>query len=299
MNDPSPLSDLIADDLLLDRLAARVDAGSDPLAGLLGALAAQADTPLPLRTGRRRIGNRHRYLGAFAALAVAASGAGVAAAVTVPSHGSGQADRALTVTLTDDSARSHVPIAPLPRLGLPQTSRSTHAPALVLARRGDGAIVLVPAAFVAAPARPGAGTHGTGETRNGKTGNGKTGTGKTGTGQTGNGQTGNGKTGNGGHQGGGKQAAAPQASTNGKTPSPATKGSNGTSQDGQNSAPTDTPAAAPTATPTPSAGPAAPSANPGAGHPDGGKVPSAASAVVGSPASTVLHGVTAADLPTP
>ncbi len=86
MSDLSPLSDLVADDLLLDRLAGRVDAGSDPLAGLLGALAAHADTPLPLRTGRRRIGNKHRYLGAFAALAVAASGAGVAAAVTVPSH---------------------------------------------------------------------------------------------------------------------------------------------------------------------------------------------------------------------
>ncbi|MGO4600994.1 hypothetical protein [Terrabacter sp. 2YAF2] len=202
MNDPSPLSDLIADDLLLDRLAARVDAGSDPLAGLLGALAAQADMPLPLSTGRRRIGNKHRYLGAFAALAVAASGAGVAAAVTVPAHGSSQADRALSVTLTDDSARSHVPTTPLPRLGLPQTSRSTHAPALVLARRGDGAIVLVPAGFVAAPARPGGGTPGTGE--------------------TGNGETGNGQAGSSGHQGGGKQAGAAQTPTHGKKPAPAT-----------------------------------------------------------------------------
>ncbi len=164
MNDLSPLSDLVADDLLLDRLAGRVDAGSDPLAGLLGALAAHADTPLPLRTGRRRIGNRHRYLGAFAALAVAASGAGVAAAVTVPSHGPSRADRALTVTMTDDSPGSHVPSAPLSRLGLPQTSRSTQAQALVLARRIDGAIVLVPAALVAAPVRPGGGTPGNGET---------------------------------------------------------------------------------------------------------------------------------------
>ena len=104
MNDLSPMSDLIADDLFLDRLAGRVDAGSEPLAGLLGALAAQADTPLPSRTSRRRIANKHRYFGAFAALAVAASGAGVAAAVTLPSNGPSQAERARIIRMMDDSA---------------------------------------------------------------------------------------------------------------------------------------------------------------------------------------------------
>jgi len=268
VNDPSPLSDLIADDLLLDRLAARVDAGSDRLAGLLGALAAQADTPLPLRTGRRRIGNKHRYLGAFAALAVAASGAGVAAAVTVPAHGSSQPDRALTVTLTDDSARSHVPTRPLPRLGLPQTSRSTHTPALVLARRGDGAIVLVPAGFVAAPARPGGATPRTGETGNG---------------ETGNGETGKGQTGSSGHQSGTKQAGSAQTPTHGKkqphttttTTTKASKGTKAGDHDGK-----DVKKPAPTTTPATNQPPVGPQSPP-------------APATTGSPLSTALHGVSA------
>ena len=268
MNDPSPLSDLIADDLLLDRLAARVDAGSDRLAGLLGALAAQADTPLPLRTGRRRIGNKHRYLGAFAALAVAASGAGVAAAVTVPAHGSSQPDRALTVTLTDDSARSHVPTTPLPRLGLPQTSRSTHTPALVLARRGDGDVVLVPAGFVAAPARPGGATPRTGETGNG---------------ETGNGETGKGQTGSSGHQSGTKQAGSAQTPTHGKkqphtTTTTATKASKGTKAGGREGKDVKKPA--PTTTPATNQPPVGPQSPP-------------APATTGSPLSTALHGVSA------
>jgi len=271
VNDPSPLSDLIADDLLLDRLAARVDAGSDRLAGLLGALAAQADTPLPLRTGRRRIGNKHRYLGAFAALAVAASGAGVAAAVTVPAHGSSQVDRALTVTLTDDSARSHVPTRPLPRLGLPQTSRSTHTPALVLARRGDGAIVLVPAGFVAALARPGGATPRTGETGNG---------------ETGNGETGKGQTGSSGHQSGTKQAGSAQTPTHGKkqphttttTTAATTKASKGTKAGGRDGKDVKKPA--PTTTPATNQPPVGPQSPP-------------APATTGSPLSTALHGVSA------
>src|SRR6478735_8277788 len=161
MSDLSPMSDLIADDLLLDRLAGRVDAGSDPVAGLLGALAAHADTPLPSRSGRRRIANKHRYLGAFAALAVAASGAGVAAAVTLPSNGPSQADRARIVKKMDESARSDAPSALLARLGLPQTSGTTYARGLVLARADDGTIVLLPAAAVAAQVRAAAaGAHG-------------------------------------------------------------------------------------------------------------------------------------------
>src|SRR5829696_8392135 len=148
MKDLSPMSDLIADDLLLDRLAGRADAGSEPVAILLGALASQADTPLASRAGRRRIGNKHRYLGAFAALVVAASGAGVAAAVTLPATGPSQADRARVLAKMEQSARSDTPSALLTRLGLPQTSGTDSG--LVLARRADGAIVLLPAAVVEA-----------------------------------------------------------------------------------------------------------------------------------------------------
>src|SRR6478672_6640882 len=187
------MSDLIADDLLLDRLAGRVDAGSEPVATLLGALAAHADTPLPSRTGRRRIANKHRYLGAFAALAVAASGAGVAAAVTLPTNGPSQADRARIVRKMDESARSDSPSALLARLGLPQTSGTTEAKGLVLARAEDGTIVLLPAAVVVAQVRaaaagangmPGAvaGVQGGGPGAHGQTGNGQTGNGQGGTG---------------------------------------------------------------------------------------------------------------------
>jgi hypothetical protein len=194
---------------------------------------------------------------------VAASGAGVAAAVTVPAHGSSQPDRALTVTLTDDSARSHVPTTPLPRLGLPQTSRSTHTPALVLARRGDGAIVLVPAGFVAAPARPGGGAPRPGEASNG--------------------ETGNGKTGSSGHQIGTRQAGSAQTPTHGKEQPPTTtttttKASKGTKtgdRDGK-----DVKKPAPTTTPATNQPPVSPQSPP-------------APATTGSPLSTVLHGVSA------
>ena len=78
-----PMSDLVADDLLLDRLAGRLPAGPEPVERLLAGLAAQADRPLAGRATMRRPGRR-RALSALAALAVGASGAGVAAAVTVP-----------------------------------------------------------------------------------------------------------------------------------------------------------------------------------------------------------------------
>ena len=152
MNDLAPLggmSDLIADDLLLDRLARRGEAGPEPVAGLLLALAAHADSPLPARTGRRRIANKHRYLGAFAALAVAASGAGVAAAVTLP-DGTLVADRGRIAERMEQSARSDAPSALLSRLGLPTTDATTTARGLVLARGADGTIVLLPAAAAAA-----------------------------------------------------------------------------------------------------------------------------------------------------
>ncbi|GGM97472.1 hypothetical protein GCM10009721_25570 [Terrabacter tumescens] len=246
MNDLSPMSDLIADDLFLDRLAGRVDAGSEPLAGLLGALATQADTPLPSRTGRRRISNKHRYLGAFAVLAVAASGAGVAAAVTLPANGPSQADRARIVKLMDDSARSDAPSALLSRLGLPQTSRSAQAQGLVLVRRADGSIVLVPAAVAAAQRQavaagatlvPGAvpGVPGTEQAAGGRPGDpGQPGSGTNGLAQGGNGQAGNGQGGNGqtGTEGtttdqgdqGATQTGTPPGTNNGKKPAGGTKG---------------------------------------------------------------------------
>ena len=149
MNDLSHLGssgDVLGDDLLLDRLAGRVDAGGEPVAGLLAALAAHADSPLPARTGRRRIANKHRYLGAFAALAVAASGAGVAAAVTLPDGGALLANRARIEQRMEQSARSGAPSALLSRLGLPATDGTTAARGLVLARGANGTFVLLPAA---------------------------------------------------------------------------------------------------------------------------------------------------------
>jgi hypothetical protein len=265
MNDLSPMSDLIADDLLLDRLAGRVHAGPEPVAGLLGALAAHADTPLPSRSGRRRIANKHRYLGAFAALAVAASGAGVAAAVTLPSNGPSQADRARIVQKMDESARSDAPSALLSRLGLPQTSGTTYAKGLVLARADDGTIVPLPAGVVAAQMRAAAaGTHGMpgavagaqggGPGASGPAGNGQAGNGQAGNGQAGNGQAGNGPGGTGGTVGsggttsdqggtvaGGSQTGNPPAPNSGKRPVVGTRGGK---------KPTVTPTPTPTSTPT-------------------------------------------------
>lgn len=240
MNDLSPMSDLIADDLFLDRLAGRVDAGSEPLAGLLGALATQADTPLPSRTGRRRIANKHRYLGAFAALAVAASGAGVAAAVNLPSNGPSQADRARIVKMMDESARSSAPSALLARLGIPQTVGTMQASGLVLARRDDGTIVLLPAAMVAG-GRPQAGagqTEASGVAGNVQGGSAVTGNRQADHAANGNGQGGTGSTGGSdvaggttagqgggqGGQGGSTQTGTPQATNSAKKPATATKG---------------------------------------------------------------------------
>ncbi|WP_147065142.1 hypothetical protein [Terrabacter aerolatus] len=247
------MSELIADDLFLDRLAGRVDAGPDPLAGLLGALATQADTPLPSRTGRRRIANKHRYFGAFAALVVAASGAGVAAAVTLPANGPSQADRARIVTLMDDSARSSAPSGLLTRLGIPQTVGTTQAAGLVLARRADGTIVLLPAAR-ATTGRPTAeapGAAGAEASGNGQDGNGQDAKGSKAA--TGNGQgthgtkavTGNGQGGKvqGGASGADSQAVTPPATNHGKKPTAGSKG-------GKKVTPTPTPTTTASATDT-------------------------------------------------
>jgi hypothetical protein len=101
MRELSPLNDVVADDLLLDRIGSGGEGGTEPVAVLLGALATYAGAPLqPGRAGRRS--RRHRFLSGLAVLAVGASGAGVAAAVTQPHLGGSVPDDALVV-------RAHAP----------------------------------------------------------------------------------------------------------------------------------------------------------------------------------------------
>jgi hypothetical protein len=76
---PTPLSALLADDLLLDQVGARLDT-DDELGSLLLAVAHRADTPIPRGAPIRRR-RSHRGLTVLAALGVAVSGATVAAAV--------------------------------------------------------------------------------------------------------------------------------------------------------------------------------------------------------------------------
>jgi hypothetical protein len=76
---PTPLSALLADDLLLDEVGARLDT-DDELGSLLLAVAHRADTPIPRGAPIRRR-RSHRGLTVLAALGVAVSGATVAAAV--------------------------------------------------------------------------------------------------------------------------------------------------------------------------------------------------------------------------
>jgi hypothetical protein len=96
MSELSPLNDVVADDLLLDRIRTGAVDHPEPVAVLLGALAAHAAAPLqPVRAGRRS--RRHRFLSGLAVLAVGASGAGVAAAVTQPNVRGGLPDDALSV----------------------------------------------------------------------------------------------------------------------------------------------------------------------------------------------------------
>ncbi len=118
MSDPIPLDDLIEDDLLLDRLAGRRPSGDEPVAVLLSAVAAHADRPLTGRARRRRPHGR-RLFAAFAIITVGASGAGVAAAVTLPNYLPGAAERARVERAMDANAASDRPSALLTRLGIP------------------------------------------------------------------------------------------------------------------------------------------------------------------------------------
>ena len=150
MNEPFPLDDLIADDLLLDRLAGRRPAGDEPVATLLSAVADHADRPLTGRSRRRRAHGR-RLFAALAVLTVGVSGAGVAAAVTLPDYLPGAAERARIEKIMEANAASNRPSALLSRLGLPTAAVAelgAHR-GLVLVRRTDGQIVLMPAAVVA------------------------------------------------------------------------------------------------------------------------------------------------------
>ena len=76
---PTPLSSVLADDLFLDRVGARLDTDGE-LGSMLLAVAHHADTPIPRPIVGRRV-RRHRGLTVLAALGVAVSGATVAAAV--------------------------------------------------------------------------------------------------------------------------------------------------------------------------------------------------------------------------
>ncbi|MEO7448357.1 MAG: hypothetical protein ABI336_08800 [Humibacillus sp.] len=149
MSDPTPLQDLIADDRLLDRLGARLDAGNDPLALMLAAVATKADRPLPVPPRRRRVRGR-RLVSALALLTVGVSGAGVAAAVTLPVYGPGAAEHARVQRAMDDRAADSRPSALLSRLGIPADADLGAERDLVLVRLSDGQIVLVPTGSAAA-----------------------------------------------------------------------------------------------------------------------------------------------------
>ncbi len=87
MTEPTPMSEVFEDELLLDLIAARADAGSEPVAEILGSLAAWSDQPIgPTRRTRHVVVPRRwrprRAVAALGLIAVGLSGAGVAAAMT-------------------------------------------------------------------------------------------------------------------------------------------------------------------------------------------------------------------------
>jgi hypothetical protein len=150
------LSELHADDLLLDRLATRADAGSEPVIVLLSALSRHAETPLrPARSERRF--RRHRALTAMAAVVIGASGVGAAAAVTQPGRVWHPRD---SLRMTDSEAGAaaapSVPSMPsMPSMPLPAPRISAAAPesasgAYALVRDAAGRIVAVRSGAVAA-----------------------------------------------------------------------------------------------------------------------------------------------------
>lgn len=136
------LSDLAADEQLLDRLGARSDAGNEPVAVLLAALARHADTPLRSGPPPRRI-TRRRTLTALTALVVGASGAGVAAAVTQPQ--TWLTREPSRVTAFEAAPRPAAPEPGLSQLALPSLPAPVVASdGYVLVRDAAGQIVLLP-----------------------------------------------------------------------------------------------------------------------------------------------------------
>ncbi|MEO7236246.1 MAG: hypothetical protein ABIW80_12845 [Lapillicoccus sp.] len=77
---PTPLRQVLDDDLLLDRVGARLDT-DDELGSLLLSLAHHVDAPISRPSGRARRRRNHRALTVLAALGIAVSGATVAAAI--------------------------------------------------------------------------------------------------------------------------------------------------------------------------------------------------------------------------
>ncbi len=83
MNDPIRVDLLASDDRLLDAVAARSYAGSDPLATMLLTYARACDSPAPATrpaAGRRRI--RRAVISGFASMSLLVSGVSAAAAVS-------------------------------------------------------------------------------------------------------------------------------------------------------------------------------------------------------------------------
>lgn len=141
------LSELRADDLLLDRLAARADAGSEPVVVLLAALSRHAETPLrPARSVRRP--RRHRALTAMAVVVLGASGVGAAAAVTQPGRIWPSRDSLRMTQLEAGAATAPSTPAPAPaaRAAAP---RAAAGGAYALIRDAADRIVLLPSGAAA------------------------------------------------------------------------------------------------------------------------------------------------------
>jgi len=150
MTQPAPFDAVVQDDLLLDRVAARQEGEhDDQLAIMLLTAARQCDAPLrPRQPSRRRYPRRRRTLAALAALGLAASGVGVAAAGEKAAPAS--AGRTVHSRVVADPLGDPGPRVVLPRPTMPGT-----APVAVLP--GGAAVVGLTEVSVA----PGLTPHGT------------------------------------------------------------------------------------------------------------------------------------------
>lgn len=136
MTDPAPMSDALADEALLDRLGARTAPEvTEPVAGLLAALGALADEPVgpqaTIRTPHRRTFRGRRSIAAAGLLAVALSGAGVAAAMTLPDLGGPTPAPVRT-------SRSAKPVKPAIPQQLSRAAPTSSKPSTAPSSRGPG-----------------------------------------------------------------------------------------------------------------------------------------------------------------